>query len=962
MGALAHDSALFGRTGEVDRLRDLVRALANGNGRSVWIEGEPGIGKTTVLEAGLEQAPALGCQVFSAVADELRQRFPLQVMLDCLGVAPNSPDPARRAISQLLRGGTLPGPGAADPVSMITERLLAMVDRMCAGAPVVLAVDDLQWADDASLLVWHRLGRLVDQQPLLLVAAARPVPRRAEVVQLRRHLVDADAALIALPPLTPEAATGLAAALTRAQAVGPALRQALDRAAGNPLYVREMVDALVRDGRVRYEQDVAEVADGADEGGLPETLVAAISDRLGFVSGSTLGVLRAAALLGPAFSVTDLGTVTGRPVVELADAVDQAVTAGVLLESGSRLAFRHALIRQAVYEATPAALRLALHHGAARALDATGAPVERVAEQLLAAVPADAATAGIDDWVIDWLVRNGDRLIYRATAIAGELLTGALEQLPGADPRREALQASLVRVLFRTGEREKLAALAGQVLATARDPELAAEMSWQLAHSLASRLRHEEAREVIAQAVRAPGVSRSWAARLHGLLARSAGANGRLEEAEEAAQLALAEAAEAGDRLAEAAALRQLGVTQDIRGESAEALTTVERGLAVVGDDPESYETRHLLMVTQVVILANLYASAEAETAMRELLTHSERYGTPMQLSTARLAVANQYYATGRWDDALAELEAVAELTDRISRTSQQWLHGIAALIAAHRDDQEAARTALAAEPAEMSASPGPGGEEYLLAATAMLAERDGAGERAIAILTGILPHADHLSDPDLWLPQLIRLALATGDRATARRAADVGTATTGRRPGLARQAAAWYCSGLLDAAPERVLEAADIYRQADRLPQLGRALEDAAVLFAERGDLPAARAAYLEASAVYTGLGAGWDLLRAVTRLRPHGLRRRGGRRQHSATGWEALTPTELEVAWLVAEGLANPDIAARLFSSRRTVEVHVSHILAKLGMRSRVEIAREADRHPRPAGRGAPPGDRER
>jgi DNA-binding CsgD family transcriptional regulator/tetratricopeptide (TPR) repeat protein len=956
-----NDTALIGRTGEVDRLRDLVRDLANGRGGAAWVEGEPGIGKSTVVQAGLADAAALGCQVFTAVADELRQRFPLQVLLDCLGVIPNSPDPARRAISALLRGGMLPGPGAVDPLPAITERLLTLVDRMCAEAPVAVVVDDLQWADEASLLVWHRLGRVVDQQPLLLVSAARPVPRRAEVVQLRRQLVDAGAALIALPPLTQQEITGLAAGLTRARDVGPGLREALDRAGGNPLYVREMVDALVRDGRVRYGQDIAEVADGPDAGGLPDSLVAAISDRLGFVSGPTLGVLRAAALLGPAFLVTDLGTVTGMSVLALADAIDQAVTAGVLLESGSRLAFRHALIRQAVYEATPAALRLALHQQAARALDAAGAPIERVAEQLLAAVPDDSATTGTDDWVIDWLYRNGGQLAYRATTIAGELLTAAVEQLPATDPRREALQASLVRVLFLSGERERRAALAGQVLASTRDPELAAEMSWFLAYSMASRLRHDEAREVIERAVREPAVSRSWAARLHSLLARSAAANGLLAEAMEAAQLALAEATEAGDRLAEAAALGQLGVAQDIRGEAAEALATVRRALGVVSDDPESADIRHLLMVSQVVILANLYASAETETAMRDLLTHSERYGTPSQLCTTRLAVSNQYYATGRWDDALAELEQVAEMIGRIARTSEQWLHGLLALIAAHRDDGDAARAALATEPAEMSANPGPNGEEYVLLARVMLAERAGDAGRAVAILTGMLSHAEHLSDQDLWLPQVVRLALATGDRATAQRAADFGTAMAGDRPGLDRSSAtAHYCSGLLEAAPERVLAAAEIYRRAGRLPQLGRALEDAAVLFAERGDLPAARAAYREAADLFTGLGAGWDLLRAVTRLRPYGLRRRGGRRQHATTGWDALTPTELEVAWLLAEGLANPDIAARLFSSRRTVEVHVSHILTKLGMRSRLEIAREADRHPRPAGGAATTGDR--
>ena len=91
-----------------------------------------------------------------------------------------------------------------------------------------------------------------------------------------------------------------------------------------------------------------------------------------------------------------------------------------------------------------------------------------------------------------------------------------------------------------------------------------------------------------------------------------------------------------------------------------------------------------------------------------------------------------------------------------------------------------------------------------------------------------------------------------------------------------------------------------------------------------------------------------GWDLRRAQGRVRPYALRRRGTRRP--STGWDALTPTELTVAGLVAEGHSNPDIAGRLVLSRRTVDVHVSHILAKLGVRSRVDIAREAFKHPAP------------
>ena len=120
-------------------------------------------------------------------------------------------------------------------------------------------------------------------------------------------------------------------------------------------------------------------------------------------------------------------------------------------------------------------------------------------------------------------------------------------------------------------------------------------------------------------------------------------------------------------------------------------------------------------------------------------------------------------------------------------------------------------------------------------------------------------------------------------------------------------------------------------------------------MLLAARGDLAAARRAFGEAVWVYRGLGAQWDIRRGAARLHGYGIRVGGrGQRARPARGWQALTPTEAKIAYLVAGGRSNPDIAAELWLSRHTVQTHVSHILAKLSARSRAEIVREALQHP--------------
>ena len=185
--------ALIGRDSEMTLLTGLIRELARGRGSSVLIEGEPGIGKSALVQAVVAEASGFGCQVFWGAGDELGQALPLLPFLDGLRVREPSANPRRNTIVQLLRGEVAADRGTDVP-AVLAEQLLALVAEQCAVRPTILVVDDLQWADQASVTLWGRLARSARQVPLLLVGMMRPAPQRDDLLALRR-VVDDDARL-----------------------------------------------------------------------------------------------------------------------------------------------------------------------------------------------------------------------------------------------------------------------------------------------------------------------------------------------------------------------------------------------------------------------------------------------------------------------------------------------------------------------------------------------------------------------------------------------------------------------------------------------------------------------------------------------------------------------------------------------------------------------------------------------
>lgn len=927
---------LVGRNAELDQVRRWLAAAAGGHGSVVVLQGDAGIGKTRLVGEIVGDARARGVVVRASEAGELDQTRPFGAISDALGVSPRSSDPALAELAQRIEGhGSWSGrlEDVSVEVHRLIEALIGVFESLCTTAELLLVVDNLHWADSSSLAMLRRLSRLCRQYPALILATTRATDKPAVVTLLDAVRQGGGGAVLDLGPLDTESVFSLAGQLAGGPP-GPHLADRVAQAAGNPLFVVELLGTLVQQERISITPaGHAEV----ESSGAPAGLAVSILHRLSLLPADSIELLRVAAICGRTVDMAELSMLANRDTLALAESLRAAARAGIIETSGDRLSFRHELIHDALYQDWPLPVRRSLHRELAERLAASDAPAWRVAHHLsLGAQAGDVAA-------VAWLHRAGLAVAPRDPAAAVSLLGRAIE-LTATDATRDVIRTDLSVALVWAGHTDEGVRLAAAVVADTLDVEVRGRAASWLASSLLVRGRAHEARDLCGRAL-ASGVG---SGRVEVLLrmvkeAASIALGDRSGVLDRMRQL-LAVATELGDAAVRSMCLQGLALAQANAGHLDAA---AEDGAGAVRD-AESANTAEAFMANSHVMYAWILEEqdrlAEAfEVVGRFRTLAGEKAESPVAAQIERWT-ARAHFAAGRWDEAVVDLDSALRVYDA---GVDLWPEPFAlrALIAVHRGQLDCARADLGRFDAAMAA----GGSCFVLdqpvLARAFVLEAEGQVAQAVAVLAAGWEIAEAapvaMAKPTIG-PQLARLAARGGDLATAHRVGAALDALAVANPAVARlHAAARWAIGIARADAGILLEAVEFQRAAARPFDLAMVREDAAAALARDGRLDRARDLLEAALAGYEGLPARQRSAAARARLRALGLQLGStGRRGRPATGWKALTNAEVQIFQLVGARLSNQEIAERLFVSRRTVETHVSHTLAKLGYTTRREL----------------------
>ncbi|TML83661.1 MAG: hypothetical protein E6G09_08460 [Actinobacteria bacterium] len=916
-----------GRDAELALIRNELERLSDGTESVVVVDGAAGMGKSRLLAEVAAIARSLGIRVGSSAADPSEAVVEVAALLTALfdGAEP------------LLDPGELSTLHAQPEQRFwLLRDLQQLLERAALESPLLISIDDAHWADSGTVAAIRTLPMRLMGLPIAWVIALRPPREATPLVFALEQLKQEGARTITLGPLDDDAVVQLATDMLAAQPDQSILKQ-LAEAEGSPFLVVETLLGLQEEERIRVVDGRAELIDGR----LPHRVHEKMRERLGRLSDEASDAVTVAASLGRTFTFDQLARTLGRPASELLAPVGELLEANLLVERDENLAFWHDLTREAVRASVPVTARRALDRQAAVVLLEAGALPVEVAVQL-------AASAEVGDEVaIATLLDAAKALVTTDPGTAAQFGQRALEIAPAHHPQRGEIVGTTAIALHITGNSEQAIAFADRALRETLPALQEAEVRLSIAgmFAISPEIRIGAGR----LALNLPDLPETVRARHLACLFHNLVTAGRLDEARAVLEETRATVESADDaratftlRVAESA----LEYTDDRFGPSHELITAAYRDGIFAGDD-------------QRLRLAHMWHG--------ELLSIADRYEEALAIAADGLAAAQRdqqgwayqmfetwhgrmLLRTGRISEAAAVLEGRFALEDGTHAAAVLDAAGIVALgrLAIHiGDTRQARRLGDIAQVMLEEGTPAVRRHAgWLLAIFAMAkgeAEAARRWLRAPADPDGraILPRFPlDIADEVL----LARVALATQDDALAQLALSTSRRRAELNPGIGSIAAtAAHVRGLLERNHADLREAVALFEGTPRRLELAAALEDLGAELTAT-DRDAAIDVLGRTLALYTELGATWDARRVRSRLRGLGVRRRLVTAEPETSGWAAMTTSELTVAQLVAEGLTNREVAERLFVSPHTVNSHLRHVFSKLGINSRVELARLA------------------
>ncbi|HSC90985.1 MAG TPA: AAA family ATPase [Gaiellaceae bacterium] len=958
---------LVGRGDELDALERVLDELDQGPPAAIELVGELGIGKTRLLSELAARAELRGHLVLSGSASELERELPFSVFVHALDEYVESLDPdllstldddVQAELAHVLP--SLAALAAGRAVAPQHERyrshraVRALLERLAQTRPLILVLDDFHWADPGSAELLGALLRRPPTAAVLTAVALRPrqAPERLAAALERAHRAAALTRL-ELSALTPTEARALLG--ERVDAAGAAVLYR--ESGGNPFYLEQLARSPERAGGAASAPELS--LTGLE---VPPAVVAALSEELALLSDNGRLLLEGAAVAGDPFEPELAAAAAATSEAAAMHAVDELLELDLIRSTDvpRRFRFRHPLVRRTVYEATAGGWRLGAHERCAEALAAQGVTAAARAHHVeRSARHGDVAAVAV-------LRDAGEATARLAPESAARWFGGALRLLPPTAPPQERVELLLARAGALSAAGQFTDSHEALQEAIAIVPTGSSTLCTSVVTTCAAVERqlgrYEQAHERLVRSLRGlPERASVESVELLIELTLNEFYRSRYEAMRDWAGRAAGDARMLGDAALAAVALAMpaladavTGHTETARSHRADAAALVDE----LSDDELSLRPDAASWLAAAELYLDLYAEADAHATRASRLARATGRGDPL----FRL-----YPILPRIWYVRAKLAAAAELLDGAIEGGR--LLGSPPALAGNLFNRSVVAVAVgdldlalvtAEEAVELTRDLDDGFvTAWAAVRLAGVLLETGQPVRAVELLLGRAGGEELTFIPGGWraycLELLTRCWLALDRRNEAERAAALAevTAAAVRLPlarAWAERAVAVVALHAGDPvhAVERALASADAAQEAGAPIEgaLSRALVGRALARAGQSDravteLQLAAAAFDACGALRYREGAEREL--GKLGHRPHRRTRAGN---SEGTGIGSLTGRELQVARLVVDRKTNPEIAAELFLSQKTVETHLRNIFRKIGVSTRVELARVVER----------------